>query len=59
MKRLLGKLRGEYVNFANILPRDKIAMEEDNRIQPIFKDGQVMWQTSDQMHVGNVSSFHR
>ena len=57
---LIGKIkRGEYVNFAKLLPRDKIAMEEDNRIQPIFKDGRVMWQTSDQMHVGNVSSFHR
>ena len=43
---IIGKIkRGEYVDFAKLLPKDRVAIEEANRIQPIFKDGQVLWQT--------------
>ena len=31
--------RGEYVDFAKLLPRDRLSIEEDNHLQPIFKDG--------------------
>ena len=40
---IIGKVkRGEYVNFAKLLPQDKLAIEEDiNKLQRYFKDGQV------------------
>ena len=35
--------RGEYVDFSKLLPQDWLAIEEDNRLQPVFRDGQVFW----------------
>ena len=53
---IIAKIRqGEYVDFVKLLPRDRIAIEEDNRIQPIFKDGQVIWQTPGES--GTVNSY--
>ena len=47
--------RGDYVDFGKLLPRDCIAIEEDHRLQPIYKDGQVYWQPP--METGNISSY--
>ena len=45
-EQMISKIRkGEYVDFSKLLPRDKIVVEEDHRLQPIFRDGQVFWQT--------------
>ena len=46
---------GEYVDFAKLLPRDRIAIEEDNRLQPVLKDGQVFWQPPAES--GVISSY--
>ena len=51
--------RGEYVDFAKLLPRDRLAIEEDNRIQPIFKDGQVFWQTPNDWTNSSINNFHK
>ena len=49
-----------YVDFSKLLPRDRLAIEEDNRLQPIVKDGQVFWQPpADNLTVGNISSYYR
>ena len=53
---VIGKIkRGEYVDFARLLPRDRIAIEEDKRLQPIFKNGQVYWQTP--METGSITTY--
>ena len=32
-------LNGEYVDFARLLPRDRLAFEEDNRMEIVNKNG--------------------
>ena len=55
---LINKIkRGEYVDFGKLLPKDRIAVEEDNRLQPIFKEGQIYWQTPSEP--GTISNFNR
>ena len=52
---------GAYVDFSKLLPRDRLAIEEDNRLQPIVKDGQVFWQPpADHNNIGmNISSYYK
>ena len=51
---------GQYVDFAKLLPRDKLAIEEDNRLQLVVKDGQVFWQPpTNSGNMGNISSYYR
>ena len=36
-------VRGEYIDLARLLPRDKIVDEEDDAMQIVIKDGQTFW----------------
>ena len=49
--------KGEYVDFAKLLPKDRIAVKEDHRLQPIFKDGQVFWQTPTE--TSGITSYYK
>ena len=35
--------RGQYVDFGKLIPRDRLANEEDNRLELIFKNGKAYW----------------
>ena len=35
--------KGEYVDLAKLLPKDRIAQEEDQRLQMVMKNGQTYW----------------
>ena len=35
--------RGEFVDLARLLPRDRVISEEDNRMQLVIKDGSSFW----------------
>ena len=51
---------GTYIDFAKLFPRDRLAIEEDNRLQPIVKYGQVFWQSPvENQSVGSISSYYR
>ena len=57
-KNTVNKIRkGEYVDFAKLIPRDKIAMEEDNHLQPVYKDGQVFWQPP--VETTDITNYHK
>ena len=36
-------VKGEYVDFSKLLPRDRIATEEDGRMELIIKNGKTYW----------------
>ena len=42
---MINKIKeGAYIDFVKLLLRDRLSIEEDNRLQPIVKDRQVFWQ---------------
>ena len=36
-------IRGEYIDFSKLIPRDKIISEEDNRLKLVVKNGRTFW----------------
>ena len=53
--------RGEYVDLAKLLPKDRIVLEEDNRMQLIIKDGKSFWvpASSDSSTITNYTKWHQ
>ena len=49
---------GAYVDFSKLLPRDRLTIEEDNRLQPYVKDRQVFWQPPVETGLG-ITSYYR
>ena len=36
-------IRGEYIDFGKLLPRDKIIVEEDGKMELVIKNGRTFW----------------
>ena len=36
-------IRGEYIDFGKLLPKDKVLVEEDGRMELIMKNGKTFW----------------
>ena len=49
--------KGEYVDFAELIPKDRVFIEDDGRMQLVVKNGQTYW-TSVQDTTA-INSFHR
>ena len=56
-----GIIKGEYVDFSRLIPRDRILEEEDETMQMIVKNGQTFWRPAKNfgMDTQTISSLHR
>ena len=53
-------ISNEYVDFARLLPRDRLAVEEDHRMEMVNKDGMSYWvPVADRDNLGAISSFSK
>ena len=52
-------LNGEYVDFAKLMPRDKITFEEDQRMEMVNKGGMSYWVPLAERETTTINSFHR
>ena len=51
---------GEFIDFSRLLPRDRVLMQQDNRIELINRDGHLSCAPiSDGGSAFNITSFHR
>ena len=50
---------GEYINFVHLLPRDRLALEEDNRMEKINKNGKTYFVPTVDLETGGISKFSR
>ena len=58
-ENMKGKIiRGEYVDFSKLIPRDKILVEEDNRMELVVKDGKAFW-ASPTNEVVTINNFNK
>ena len=49
----------EYVDFSKLLPRDRVAAEEDNRMEMINQGGQTFWVPAKDRNGGAISNYSR
>ena len=49
----------EYVDFAQILPRDRVSQEEDQRMELINRNGMTYWTPVVDKELGTITSFSR
>ena len=53
-------IQGEYVDFARLLPRDRVGMVEDNRMELINHNGQAFYvPATDRDNNNSINNFHR
>ena len=52
-------IRGEYVDFARLIPRDRILTEEDQRMQLVMKGNESYWIPANQTENTSINSFSR
>ena len=52
-------LNGEYVDFAKLLPRDRIGWHDDNRMEMMYKDGRTYFVPASERDNISISSFNR
>ena len=50
---------GEYVDFARLMPKDRIMLEEDNRMEMVNKGGLSYWIPVAEKEVTTINSFYR
>ena len=51
---------GEYIDFARLLPRDRLSIEEDNRMEIVNKNGKTYFvPATDLDHTGGITNFSR
>ena len=53
--------KGEYVDFARILPKDKMQGEEDHRLELVYKGGQTFFIPANEREIagGGITNFHK
>ena len=51
--------QGEYVNFAKLIQKDKLAMEEDNRLELVNRGGCSFWVPVSEREVTSITSISR
>ena len=54
-------VRGEYIDFGKLLPRDKIiSSEEDNRLELVIRNGKTIWlPVSESVTINNFSKWEQ
>ena len=52
-------IKGEYIDFAKLIAKDRVLMEEDNRMQLVMKGNQSYWIPVAQSEALNISSFSK
>ena len=52
-------IRGEYIDFGKLIPRDKIVMEEDKRMELIMKNGRAFWTPAGSGEITSITNFHK
>ena len=50
---------GEYVDFSRLLPRDRLQVQEDNRMEIVNRDGRTFFVPANSGDSGNISNFSR
>ena len=57
IKRKIGN--GEYVDFSKLLPKDKVGMEEDHRMEIVNRGGMTYWVPVSDCEGLNVNNFNK
>ena len=52
-------INGEYVDFSKLMPRDRILLEEDNRMEMVNKGGLSYWIPISERESTSVNSFYK
>ena len=52
-------ITGEYVDFAKLLPRDRVQQEDDHRLQMVFRGGHAYWVPANDRDLQSIHSFGR
>ena len=54
-------VNGEYVDFSRLIPKDKVLIEEENKMQLVNKDGQIFFvpANSDKTSISNFSRWEQ
>ena len=50
-------ISGEHVDFARLIPRDRVAQEDDHRMKMIFRGGQPYWVPAHEKEVQSIVNF--
>ena len=50
---------GEYVDFARLLPRDRLLMEEDNRMEIVNRNGKTFFVPATDQDTNSITNFSR
>ena len=52
-------VKGEYVDFAKLVPKDRILTAEDHRFEMIVKEGRTYWVPANEREGTNITSYSR
>ena len=52
-------IRGEYVDFARLVPKDRVLTADDNRYEMIVRDGKTFWTPASSIESVSISNFNR
>ena len=52
-------VKGEYVDFAKLVPRDRILSADDHRFEMIVKEGRTYWVPANDREGTNITSYSR
>ena len=50
-------VRGEYVDFSKLLPKDKVLQEEENKLEVVMRGGKTFWVLVNKM--ANITNFSK
>ena len=52
-------ISGEYVDFARLIPRDRVLQEDDQHFEMIFRGGQAFWIPAGEKDLQSIHNFNR
>ena len=52
-------IRGDYVDFGQLVPKDRILTAEDNRYEMVIKEGKTFWVPANSHEVASISNYNR
>ena len=52
-------ISGQYVDFSKLIPKDKILVEKDGRMQLVIKNGQSFWVPVSKSESVNINNFSK
>ena len=50
---------GDYVDLAKLLPRDKVLLQQDHRMEMINKNGHTYWVLVSERELGSITSYQK